>query len=139
MRMVAIKLFPGQDLKEAIISTVKELGINAASVLGCVGALSQACMRMAGATPESEEVREYNQPLEIISLIGNVGPGRVHLHLAVADVEGKVFGGHLKEGCIVDITAELILGVEDSLRFTEKFDKSVGFGNLNIEKIDEPT
>lgn len=134
MRMVAIKLYPGQDLKEAIEAAIKEHNVSAAAVLGCVGALSRARIRMAGATPDFEDIREYVQPMEIISLVGNVGPGRIHAHIAVSDEKGRVFGGHMKEGCIVDITAELVLGVDDSQRFTEKFDKTVGFGNLHIEK-----
>lgn len=137
MKMLAVKLYPEQDLKEAIISVVAKHKINAAAVVGCVGALSKMRIRMAGATPDTEDIREYKQPLEIISLIGNVGPGRFHLHISVADSEGRVFGGHLKEGCIVDITAELVLAIDNKLIFTEKFDKSVGFDNLHIEKIDD--
>jgi predicted DNA-binding protein with PD1-like motif len=33
----------------------------------------------------------------------------VHAHIAVSNQEGQVFGGHLLNGCIVDVTGELVL------------------------------
>jgi predicted DNA-binding protein with PD1-like motif len=46
-----------------------------------------------------------------------------------------VIGGHLKEGSIVHTTVELVLAVDDSLRFSEENDPDTGFGELKIEKI----
>ena len=48
---------------------------------------------------------------EIVSLSGSIcGDGELHLHMSIADNEGRVVGGHLKYACVWT-TAELLLGV----------------------------
>lgn len=136
MRMVAVVLKPGQDLRTAIEDVVAAQHINAATVISCVGALSHARLRMAGTGREEQAVLDYEGKFEIVSLIGNVGPDRTHLHMSISDKAGRVIGGHIKTGGnIVDITAELVLAVDDSLRFTESRDDTVGWDNLVVEKL----
>ena len=43
-----------------------------------------------------------------------------HLHLAVADHQGRTVGGHLAEGCTVRITAVVILADDDRLVFARE-------------------
>lgn len=136
MRMIAVCLRPGDDLRTAIEVVVHERAITAGTIISCVGALRSARLRMAGTDRDKQDVRDFNGPFEILSLIGNVGQGRTHLHLTVADRTGTVTGGHLKDGgTIIDITAELVIAVEDRLRFTEHYDAAVGWDNLMIEEI----
>jgi predicted DNA-binding protein with PD1-like motif len=71
-------------------------------------------------------------PFEIVSVTGNVGQGRTHIHLSISDKKGVVIGGHLKEGCEVHTTVELVLAVEDDLTFGEEPDPQTGFGELKI-------
>lgn len=133
--MVAVVLKPGQDIRTAIEEIVTEQKISAATVISCVGALSHARLRMADTDRKRQSIREFEGKFEIVSLIGNVGQGRTHLHMSIADTQGSVIGGHIKTGGnIVAITAELVLVVEDRLRFTEKYDAAVGWDNLVIEK-----
>jgi len=135
MRMVAVCLRPGDDLRTAIEAVVREYKITAGTVISCVGALKSARLRMAGTGREQQDIHDFAGPFEILSLVGNVGQGRTHLHLTVADRMGKVIGGHLKDGgTIIDITAELVVAVEDRLRFTEHYDAAVGWDNLVIEE-----
>lgn len=134
MRVVALRLREGQDLKGSVEDVVREQQLPSATVISAVGSLSKAKLRMAGAEPDKQDVREYNEPLEIVSLIGNLGQGRVHLHMSVSDKDGTVYGGHLKEGSIVHTTVELMLAVDDSLEFSEKGDPVTGFGELKIAK-----
>jgi predicted DNA-binding protein with PD1-like motif len=132
MKMVAIRLHRGDDLKKAIEGFIETQDISAGAVICAVGCLSQAKLRMAGATPDRQDVRTYREPLEIVSLIGVAARNRKHLHLAVSNREGQVFGGHLKEGCIVDTTVELIIAADDKLEFGEEPDPVTGFGELMI-------
>jgi predicted DNA-binding protein with PD1-like motif len=135
MQMIAVCLQPGDDLRESIEKLVRDRAISAGTIISCVGALSQARLRMADTAREDQNVRDFDGPFEIVSLIGNVGPGRTHLHLSVADKDGRVIGGHVKTGGnIVAITAELVIAVEDSLRFIEREDPSVGWNNLVVEE-----
>src|SRR3979411_3359972 len=101
MRMIAIRLHKGLDLKASIESLVRKQKISAGCIMSAVGCLSHARLRMASATADDQDIRDYGEPLEIVSLMGNVSQERAHLHVAVSTQEGNVIGGHLKENCIV--------------------------------------
>jgi predicted DNA-binding protein with PD1-like motif len=108
------------------------MDLSSATVISAVGSLNTAALRMAGASEDKQDVRTFGGPFEVVSLIGNLGPGRMHLHMAISDKEGKVIGGHVKEGCEVHTTVELVLAVEDKLVFGEENDPDTGFGELEI-------
>jgi len=133
MRLIARRLTEGEDLKQAIESLVLEYKLTAATILSAVGSLSHARIRMAGAKPDGQDIRELDGPFEIVSLIGNLGPGRSHLHVSISDSEGIVIGGHLKEGSIVHTTVELVIASEQKVTFTSEVDPSTGFEELQIE------
>lgn len=130
--MVATRLREGQDLKQMLERLVAAMHISAATIISGVGSLQVATLRMAGASAESQDIRRLEGPFEIVSLIGNLGQGRTHLHIALSDQGGRVIGGHVKEGCIVHTTVELVLAVEDALAFSEAPDPPTGFGELHI-------
>jgi len=132
MRMVVTRLREGQDLKQSIEKLVRAMNISAATIMSGVGSLDVAVLRMAGAEAGRQDIRTLLGPFEIVSLIGNVGQDRTHLHMAVSDHDGRVTGGHVKEGCEVHTTVELVLAVEDNLAFGEENDAVTGFGELGI-------
>lgn len=137
LRLIVLVLKPGEDLRTTIEAAVEREHITAGTVISCVGALSQARLRMANSGRQSQDVHDYQGGFEIVSLIGNIGPGRTHLHMSIADQHGKVIGGHIKTGGnIVDITAELVILADDSQRFIQRHDHAVGWDNLVIEQID---
>ena len=43
-------------------------------------------------------------------------------------------GGHLKIGSIVGVTAEVVIGELDNVKFIRKFDKKTGCDELAIEE-----
>lgn len=51
----------------------------------------------------------YTGKFEIVSLTGTLSAGCHHLHVAMADSTGAVFGGHLLPGCVVRTTVEIVL------------------------------
>lgn len=133
--MVAMRLKEGEDLKQSICNFVKKNGYTSASVVCAVGSLGKARIRMAGAKPDTQDIREYNGIFEIVSLIGTIDQtGKSHLHISIADPEGKVIGGHLKEGSIVHTTVELTMINDPNLVFTRKVDDITGFDELYIEE-----
>jgi hypothetical protein len=87
-------------------------------VLTCVGSLSQARLRLAGGTDHAT----WQGPFEILALTGTLSQDGSHLHLAVADHQGRTFGSHLAEGCTVRTTAEVILAADDRLVFAREHD-----------------
>jgi predicted DNA-binding protein with PD1-like motif len=134
MRLIATRLEEGVDLKAEIEAVVRRYQLSSATIISAVGSLNRARMRMAGAEPESQDIREFNGRFEIVSLIGNLGSDRSHLHIAIADTEGKVLGGHLKEGSIVHTTVELVIATDESVVFTSKHDQKTGFDELEIRE-----
>ncbi|MDN3609650.1 PPC domain-containing DNA-binding protein [Vibrio ostreicida] len=125
---IAVRLTQGQDLKQTLHSLVREHAIRAGSIASCVGCLSQINMRLAGATQTLSHV----QPYEIVSLMGTLTPEHQHIHIAAADAQGNVIGGHLLTGCIIDTTAELILHVYPHLTFSREQDDTTGYTELVV-------
>lgn len=70
-----------------------------------IGAVKSARISYYDQGAHEYRFKRFDMPLEIVSLIGNVsikgGEPMVHAHVALADEEGEVYGGHLAEGCIV--------------------------------------
>lgn len=132
MRLKAVRLYPGEDLKTALAAFVWAEEITAGTVISAVGSLSHVEVRMAGPKTDSQDVRSYEDAFEIVSLIGNVGQDRMHLHISIADAEGRVIGGHLKGKAIVATTVELVLATDGKLEFSEETDPRTGFDELKI-------
>lgn len=114
MKLYRFSLSPGQDLKLELEYLVQENNIRAGFVLTCVGGLSQATLRMAGATPQRQDVRVYLGEHKITSLVGTVGDAGMHLNMSISDNRGQVMGGQLKDGTIVNPSVEIVIGEEDS-------------------------
>src|SRR3990167_8719453 len=100
MKTISFRLKPVEFLKEEIEKRAQD--INAGVLLSMVGSLENAVMRMAGAASSEEGVKNFAGPFEIVSGTGTISKNGSHIHISVADKEGKVFGGHLKEGTKVN-------------------------------------
>ena len=46
----------------------------------------------------------------------------------------SAFGGHLKEGCLVNTTCELVLGVLDGWRYGQEQDAETGYDEITFER-----
>ncbi len=133
--MIAVRIQEGQDLKKFICEYVANKKLKSACVVSAVGSLSKAQIRMAGASPEKQDTRLYEGSFEIVSLIGTIdADGKSHLHISISDDEGSVVGGHLKDGCIIHTTVELVLIADQGLLFTRELDKTTGFDELVIKE-----
>ncbi|HEV7454414.1 MAG TPA: PPC domain-containing DNA-binding protein [Candidatus Saccharimonadales bacterium] len=135
MKMITFRLKPGNDLKESIEKVVNEQAIKAGFIVTCVAGLQQACVRMAGAKPDSQDIRTFTGDFEVVSLVGTVSVNGVHLHMSFSDTEGVVRGGHLKEGTIIHPTAEIVIGVDEGVVFTRELDADTGFSELKVGRL----
>jgi predicted DNA-binding protein with PD1-like motif len=111
MRTIALRLRPGADLKAELLALPAREGVRAGWALTCVGTLSQVRVRLAGGA----EHATWHGMFEIVALTGTLSQDGGHLHLAVADQQGRTLGGHLAEGCTVRTTAEVVLAADDRL------------------------
>lgn len=125
----ALRLQPGEDLKASLQKFVTERKIRAAAVITCVGSLSHIHLRMAGACEFIQEQAKY----EIVSLTGTLSLNGSHLHISLSDQKGKVTGGHVMEGCVVNTTAEVVIGEISDMIFERQPDEKTGYKELIIK------
>jgi uncharacterized protein len=126
MKTYALRLHPGQDLKQSLDAFAAENDILAGIVFTCVGSLRQAFLRLAN----QPHATRYDSAFEIVSLVGTLGPDGSHLHISISDPAGQTFGGHLMEGSLIYTTAEIVLGDLDELVFRRPVDPQTTYDEL---------
>jgi predicted DNA-binding protein with PD1-like motif len=132
MKVVPLRLKPGDDLRLSLESWMAQQREQAGCVISAVGSLSAAQLRLAG-QPESTTI---SGDLEILSLSGTLSPNGAHLHIAVVGCSGAVIGGHLGAGSLVRTTAELVVGLLPEWRFSRELDPATGYRELEITPQD---
>lgn len=129
MSLHPLRLLPGQELRSALIDHLRPHGLEAAFVLAGIGSLNSVAIRFAG----RDGAARIDGPLEILTLSGTLSPEGAHLHISVADREGRIIGGHLDAGSIVRTTAEILLAPLEGVIFSRRPDARTGFNELVIE------
>jgi predicted DNA-binding protein with PD1-like motif len=129
MRVVPIRLTPSTDLRLFLEQVLQEQKEQAGWVLSGIGSLSVAPLRLAG----QEELTVLEGDLEILTLSGSLSPDGAHLHISVADSQGRVSGGHLAMGATVRTTAEVLVALLPACSFRRELDPSTGFTELIIQ------
>ena len=133
MRAHAFRLTPGTDLHKELVRLAQALRLSAGCILACVGSLSRARLRMPGAIGEAVVFRTFDEPTEIVSLTGALGPDGVHIHISLARRDGACIGGHLVGGCVVNTTAELVIGELPQFEFRRPLDPATGYDELSVQ------
>ena len=126
MKTICKRLHRGDDLLKSIQALAREQQIGAGVVLSAVGCISKGVVRDASGVT----LREISEPCEIVSLNGTVSEVRCHLHIALSKENLSTVGGHLVEGCIINTTCELVLGILDGWRIGKEFDAETGYDEL---------
>lgn len=125
------RLNKGDDLLATLTRLCAEENIRLGKVQA-IGAVSKA--RVGFFIQESKEysVLDFDYPLEIISLQGNVsikdGVPFIHAHIALMNSEGKMMGGHLMEGTEI-FSCEYVINeymAEKDESFNRKTDEETG-------------
>ena len=128
MKVVPLRLQPGDDLRRALETWMSEQQEQAGCVISGIGSLSVVQLRFAGAAAATT----IHGELEIISLSGTLSTDGAHLHIAFADSRGAVIGGHLCPGSLVRTTAELVVGLLADWQFRRELDTATGYAELRI-------
>jgi predicted DNA-binding protein with PD1-like motif len=111
-----LSLDTGSDLYETVSAYVTEHDIKAASV-AFIGAVRKA--NLAWWDQEAEEYCGFSfvEPMEVVGGLGSISEvdGRpfAHIHLTLANQEGRVVGGHVEPGTEVyamEITIQELVG-----------------------------
>jgi len=127
-RILFHRIPEGEDLLPAIRKAAEAFEVRAGAAI-VIGSVATAVL---GYFREGQySYLTFNGPLEIVSGSGNIsisekGDVIAHIHLAVSDENGRVLGGHLSEGTIVGVTAEVTLIEAKDLRLLRKKDEKTG-------------
>ena len=127
-RFYALRLLPGQEVLTELHAFIQYHRLQAVWIAGCVGSLRDVTLRYAG----REEAVRLCGTFEAISLSGTLEPNGEHLHLAIADPQGAMLGGHMLPGCTVRTTLELVLGELETLAFSRRPCAVSGYEELHI-------
>jgi len=143
LRVHAIRLKPGQEIKSSILKYCADHSLDAIFVITCVGSLSRVHLRYA--YPEGDVFHEntwsrgarVEKPMEILSMVGTIADkgASCHLHVSLGDDAGRTIGGHLIGDAIVATTAEIVLGQCEALSFKREHDARTGFGELVVRNL----
>ena len=131
---LALRLLPGQDLKNELDRLIENKNIEAACVVTCAGSLARATLRFAN----QELATELNGHFEIVSLTGTLSKHGSHCHISLSDEYGRTYGAHLLEGCEIYTTAEIVIGVLPNVRFSRILDARTGYPELEITYLPKP-
>jgi predicted DNA-binding protein with PD1-like motif len=128
--MICKRLRRGDDLLRELKKLAAEENLELAVILSAVGCVTRARVRDAGGVT----VRDIDQPCEIVSATGTVSHKRCHVHVSFAKEDLSAVGGHLMEGCIINTTCELVLGVVDGWRCGVEQDEETGYDEIVFER-----
>jgi uncharacterized protein len=128
----ALRLRPQQDLKKELLAWAKTHNIQAASILTCVGSLTQLNIRLAKASVATKREGFF----EIVSLVGTFSNSGAHFHIAVADEAGVVTGGHLLDENIIYTTAEIVIAELPEFSFEREVDAETGYLELCVKRVE---
>ncbi len=103
-KIIVSRLPHGGDLLEEITELARREGITVGTV-SAIGAVRKARIGYYDQSSRAYREKEFARPLEICSCLGNIslqdGEVFAHLHVVLADGEGKTVGGHLRPGTVI--------------------------------------
>jgi predicted DNA-binding protein with PD1-like motif len=132
MRVLPLRLQPGDDLRLSLERWMAQQQEQAGCVLSAVGSLEEAQLRRAG----HQQNTTITGQMEMLTLMGTLSADGAHLHITIADSSGAVRGGHLCAGSLVRTTAELVVGLMPHWRFNRQLDPATGYAELRITPQD---
>lgn len=131
MKIDALRLLPNTDLRIYLRDWAIAEKLQAGFILTAIGSLSQASIRFA----DRSESQILSESLEILSLAGTISLHGLHLHILVADAQGRCYGGHLQPGCLIRTTAEIVIGSSSDLIFRRAIAPETGFLELEVDRV----
>ena len=126
MKTVCKRLRRGDDLLLSLEQIAREEGLELAVILSAVGCVTKARLRDASGVT----VRTVDEPCEIVSATGTVSRKRCHVHVALSKEDLSTVGGHLMEGCLINTTCELVLGVVEGWCCDVEQDAETGYDEI---------
>jgi uncharacterized protein len=126
--MIVSRILPGEDLKIGLIDLTAINDIKSGIIVCIVGSLNYAVLRMSNG-----DMKIFEGTYEIVSAEGTISSDGIHVHIAISDSCGAVYGGHLLEGCKVHTTAEIGI-IESEIIIKRIKDPKTGYNELFVQQ-----
>ena len=132
--IIFLRLFPDEEVNKKIKEACKKHDVKTAVVLSGIGQLKKAKLGyFKGKGDYSPE--EYEKPLEILSLTGNICKEKdeylLHLHIVLGNEKKNAVGGHFIEGTI-GIVGEIVL-LKTDIKVKREYNDETGLKTLVLE------
>ena len=112
---IVLRLEIGEEIVQSIVEVAKKENIKLASITG-IGAVDNLTIGVFKPKDKKYYSNHFEGDFEVLSLNGNLSTMNQevyqHLHIAVGNVQGQAFGGHLNEA-VVSVTAEIFIQIID--------------------------
>ena len=106
-----VRLDPGDEIVEKILWLAAVENIRLATITG-LGAVDNVTLGIFSPDTKQYKANMFHADFEIVSLTGTITTQRgrpyAHLHMAVSDLAGRCYGGHLNRA-VVSASAEIII------------------------------
>ncbi|MEN2995178.1 MAG: PPC domain-containing DNA-binding protein [Thermodesulfovibrio sp.] len=121
------RLLKGQEIISEISNFLRENSIKAGLING-IGAVKKAKIGYYDQSEKKYIFHEFNEPMEILSLKGNIsikdGEPFAHIHVVFSKEDFSCIGGHLYEAEVFAFEFEIIEFEGES--FKREFDQETG-------------
>lgn len=121
------KLFKGVEIVDGLTKFLKEKSISAGLISG-IGAVMNARIGYYDQSEKKYISQQFNEPMEILSLKGNIslrdGEPFAHLHVVLSKSDFTCIGGHLFEATVFAFEFEVI--EFEGKAFERGFDEPTG-------------
>lgn len=121
--IIIIQLFPDEEVNNKLKEVCRKHDIKTAVIISGIGQLKNAKLGYFK-SKGNYTLEKFDEPLEILSLTGNICKQQeehiLHLHAVLGTEDKNTIGGHFFEG-IISVTGEIFI-LKTNLDFQRKID-----------------
>lgn len=145
-RVVVLRLKPGTDVLLGLQAACEEAGISNGVIVSAIGSLAH--VRFCDPIEIAEKRARYGYgdplqldgPIELLSASGIIchddsGATNLHVHVDLADQDGRAYGGHLVEGTKVLLTLDAVIGEIEGVDMCRKMDPELEVPLLSPQQL----
>jgi uncharacterized protein len=132
---IVVRLKEDENYISSLRKVAQECDIKAGFVLNSVGMLKDIELGFFQGKGKYK-ANKFTGPMEVTSVQGNFAMMdqelKHHLHINLADKDGRVFGGHLEKGTVA-VTAEIVILKLEKIKMLRSIEEMTGLAGLRLE------